>query len=99
MEFYNNVILQRIVPDHWKQLLIVPVPKKGDPTKTDNYSGIALTSGVSKILNEMILNRIASFIEPILRDNQNGFRQGRSITNSHILASTLVKVLIKEGVS
>ena len=85
LEFYNNALHEGRIPDHWKQLLIVPVPKKGNLTKTDNYRGIALTSVVSKTLNRMILNRIAPFLEPILRDNQNGFRQGRS-TTSHILA-------------
>ena len=85
LEFYNNALHEGRIPDHWKQLLIVPVPKKGNLTKTDNYRGIALTSVVSKTLNRMILNRITPYVEPILRDNQNGFRRGRS-TTSHILA-------------
>ena len=33
----------------------------------------------------MLLNRIKPSLEEVLRDNQNGFRQGRS-TTSHILA-------------
>ena len=65
-------------------LLIVPVPKKGNLSKVDNYRGIALTSIVSKTLNRMILNRIKPAMEKILRINQNGFREGRS-TTSHIL--------------
>ena len=40
---------------------------------------------MAKTLNRMILNRIQPVIELILRDNQNGFRAGRS-TTSHILA-------------
>ena len=61
------------------------MPKTGDLTKTDNYRGIALTSVVCKTLNRMILNRMKPSIENRLRDNQNGFRPGRS-TTSHILA-------------
>ena len=33
----------------------------------------------------MILNRIQLFINPLLRNNQNGFRPGRS-TTTHIIA-------------
>ncbi|KAL5252408.1 hypothetical protein ACHWQZ_G015245 [Mnemiopsis leidyi] len=59
--------------------------KKGDLTKTNNYRGISLTSIVCKTLNRMVLNRIKPRLEEVLRDNQNGFRPGRS-TTSHILA-------------
>ena len=92
--FYNNALEDGRFPGQWRNLLIVPVPKKGDLTKTGNYRGISLTSVALKTLNKMILNRLLPFIEPLLRDNQNGFRPGRS-TTSHILA--LRRLL--EGVS
>ena len=85
LEFCNEALCEGQVPTQWKTCNIVPVPKKGDLTKTDNYRGIALTSIVSKTLNRMILNRIRPSVEELLRDNQNGFRQGRS-TTTHILA-------------
>ena len=45
LQFYNNALhIEGRIPDHWKQLLIAQVPKKGGLTKTDNYRGIALTS-------------------------------------------------------
>ena len=46
-----------------------------------------MTSLVAKTLNRMVLNRIQPAIEGVLRNNQNGFREGRSTTTtSHILA-------------
>ncbi|MCP4493478.1 MAG: hypothetical protein GY820_40160, partial [Gammaproteobacteria bacterium] len=84
LEFCNNALSDGDIPEQWKHLNIVPVPKKGNLTKVDNYRGIALTSIVSKTLNRMILNRIKPSMEKILRMNQNGFREGRS-TTSHIL--------------
>ena len=69
------------IPGQWKHLDIVPIPKKEDLTKVDNYNrGII----VSKTLNAMILNRIKPAVEELLRVNQNGFRESRS-TTSHIL--------------
>ena len=84
LDFCNKALIDSEIPDQWKHLNIVPVPKKGNLSKVDNYRGIALTSIVSKTLNRMILNRIKPAMEKILRINQNGFREGRS-TTSHIL--------------
>ncbi|KAL5269444.1 hypothetical protein ACHWQZ_G003058 [Mnemiopsis leidyi] len=67
----NRALDDESVPDQWWQLNIVPVPNKGNLTKVDNYRGIALTSIVSKTLNRMILNRIRSAMENVLRINQN----------------------------
>ena len=59
--------------------------QKGNLTKTDNYRRIALSSLVSKTLNRKILNRQKTFVDPLLRYHQSGFRSQRS-TTSHILA-------------
>ena len=40
---------------------------------------------VAKTYNRMILNRIRPFVDPLLRNTQNGFRQGRS-TVGQVLA-------------
>ena len=85
LNFCNEALSNNKIPDQWKISHIVPVPKTGDLTKTDNYRGISLTSIICKTLNRMILNRMKPCIENLLRDNQNGFRPGRS-TTSHILA-------------
>ena len=85
LDFCNRALCNGEVPEQWKTSIIVPVPKKGDLTKTDNYRGISLTSIISKTMNRMILNRLKPSLENILRINQNGFRPGRS-TTGHILA-------------
>ena len=84
-EFYNDPLCGGDLPNQWKTSIIIPIPKKGDLTKTDSYRGIALTSIPGKILNCMILNRIKPPLEKILRRHQKSFRPGRSCA-SHILA-------------
>ena len=64
---------------------IIPVPKSGDLSKTDNYRGISLICIIAKIYNRLILNRIRSVINLRLRINQNGFRPQRT-TVAQILA-------------
>ena len=81
----NRLLLHHEKPTQWSTGGIIPIPKKGDLSKPSNYRGITLTSIGAKIFNRMILNRIRPFVDPLLRWNQNGFRQQRS-TISQILA-------------
>ena len=70
---------------------IVPVPKSGDLSNTNNYRGISLICIIAKIYNRMIL--IRSAIDLKLRINQNGFHPKRT-TVAQIL--TLRRII--EGV-
>ena len=81
--------------DKWRQGCLLPFPKKGDLGKATNYRGITLTSIASKIYNSMLLNRLRPNIDPILRRNQNGFRQKRS-TSGQILTVRRIIEGIKE---
>ena len=81
----NRLLLHQEKPKQWSTGGIIPIPKKGDLSIPSNYRGITLTSIGAKLFNRMVLNRIRPFVDPILRWNQNGFRQQRS-TISQILA-------------
>ena len=61
------------------------MPKSGNLSSTENYRGISLSATSAKIVNKLILNRIRSVLDQHLRNNQNGFRPGRS-TATYILA-------------
>ena len=63
---------------------IIPLPKKGDLSSTNNYRGITLKCRAAKIYNLMLLNRIRPAVDIILRKNQNRFRTIRS-TSGQIL--------------
>lgn len=85
LEVCNQALLTNSKPEIWSLSHIIPVPKSGDLSKPDNYRGISLTCIIAKMYNRMILNRLRSTIDPHLRDNQNGFREGRT-TLAQILA-------------
>ena len=72
--FVNQAYSEGGIPEKWKILNIVPVPKKGDLTKPDNYRGISLISLVLKLYNRLIMNRLRPALDPLLRTAQNGFR-------------------------
>ena len=93
LEFCNKALLENDKPDLWSFLNIIPVPKSGDLSSTNNYRGISLTCIIAKVYNRLILNRIRSVIDTNLRINQNGFRPKRN-TVAQIL--TLRRII--EGV-
>ncbi|CAG9137025.1 unnamed protein product [Plutella xylostella] len=82
------------VPAEWKQGLLVKVPKKGDPSRCDNWRGITLLPAAAKVLAKILLNRIAPKVAVTLRDEQAGFRPGRSCTDH----TNTLRVLIEQCV-
>ena len=54
----------------------MPIPKAVNLNEVDNYKGIALSTVILKVINKMILNIIHPFINPLLRNNKNGFMPG-----------------------
>ena len=65
-------------PDAWAQLLIIPIPKKGDLKNCNNYTTISLISHPSKIMLRIILNQLDPIAENIITEEQAGFKKKRS---------------------
>ena len=74
---FNSIWKDHCVPEEWKKSLIVKVPKKGNLTECDNYRGISLLSVPSKILCRVLIDRVKSNVDEIIRQEQAGFRSGR----------------------
>ena len=70
-------------PEDWVRSVFIPLHKKGD--KRDcNYRTISLVSHASKVLLQIILERIRAKVETELSDEQAGFRTGRG-TRNHLV--------------
>jgi len=61
------------LPKEWKELIIVPVYKKGDKTDCSNYGGIPLSPTMYKMLSNILLSRLTPYAEKIIGDHQCGF--------------------------
>ena len=90
LNFCNSVYSQNQIK-RWTEGCLLPFPKKGDISQAKNYRGITLTSITAKIYNLMLLNRIRPEIDPILRKNQNGFRQNRSTTGQILTIRRIIE--------
>ena len=95
ISFANKILINNEKPTHLSEGDMIQIPKKGDLSLPSDLCGISLSSIVTKDINRVILNRIQPKVDPHLRSNQNGFRQGRS-TTAHILALRRLLEGVKE---
>ncbi len=71
-------------PTVWKTAKVIAIPKPNKcPATAASYRPISLLSGVSKLLERILLNRIRDHVEPnnIIPDEQFGFRPTLSTTH------------------
>ena len=64
----------------WTQSLIITLPKKGNLQLCQNYHIISLISHPSKVMLRILLNRLKPQAEEIIKEEEAGFRAGRSTT-------------------
>ena len=71
-------------PEDWRSANVTPIHKKGDRTDPSNYRPVSLTSQICKVMESLIREHVLKHLTEnnILRDEQHGFREGRScLTN------------------
>jgi len=61
---------------------IVPIHKRADRDRCENYRVIALGNKTYKIMSNIILGKIKPYTEKIMGEYQNGFRDGRSVIDN-----------------
>ncbi|BHF81367.1 hypothetical protein SprV_0702449700 [Sparganum proliferum] len=66
-----------VVPDDWSLGILVPILRKGDKTRCENYRGISLIEVAGKIFDFVLLGRFQAVRGSRTRLNQGGFRAGR----------------------
>jgi len=59
-----------ICPSSWKKALIIPIPKKGNLSKIENYRPISITEVPRKVFDQCITMAIKSQLKKPLSINQ-----------------------------
>jgi hypothetical protein len=77
----NAIWNKEELPGEWKDLIIVPIHKKGDKTDCNNYRGITLLPTTYKVLSNILFSRLTPYVEEVIVDHQCGFRRNRSTTD------------------
>ena len=76
----NRIWSEEKIPEEWRKGLLIKLPKKGDLSYCKNWRGIMLLNMASKVFCRVILERIKIALDEKLREDQVGFRAGRSCT-------------------
>ena len=67
-------------PPPWTQSVIITLPKKVNLQLCQNYRTISMISHSSKVMVRILLNKLKPQAEKIIKEEQAGFRAGRSAT-------------------
>lgn len=89
---FNAIFEGAAYPDTWREGLIVPLYKKGDPLDPNNYRGITLLSSLGKIFSSVFTKRLNNWIEKrdLLVSTQCGYRAGFSTMDNLFMISTII---------
>lgn len=80
------------VPDSWRNAIIVPLHKKSSTTVPSNYRGISLLRVTYKLLERLVLERLSTSREQRARDEQAGFRPGRSTIDQVFILRRMIEM-------
>ena len=77
----NECIKQSTYPQQWKEGVICPIPKKGDPTLVSNWRPIVLLPVVSRILEGVMTRQLRGYLEEhkLLHYSQHAYRIQRGV--------------------
>ena len=82
---------EKRVPKDWSDTVLVPIPKKGDLHKCDNWRGMALLDVVAKVLARIIQERLQRLAEKELPESQCGFRKGHGCSDMVFTVRQLIE--------
>jgi sorting nexin-29 len=69
-------------PEEWRTYYMVAIPKKGDLTWLKNWRGLSMADTFAKLYAGVLQGRLEDIYETIAPEFCNGFRRGRSRTDS-----------------
>ena len=61
--FLFTSIASGVVPSCWKEAIVVPILKKGDPTDKSNYRPVSCLVTASKVMKKIVCNQVTRFLE------------------------------------
>ena len=79
---FNLSLREGTVPHEWKHVNVVPIFKKENRCKAENYRPVSLTSVVCKLLESLLRDHMIDFLEKhnLLKDTQHGLEYAEIIS-------------------
>jgi len=96
---FNQSLAFGVFPSLWKSSYVIPIYKNGDKTLIDNYRGIAMLSTIPKLFEKIIVQKLTPLIDPLLNEQQHGFRSNRSTTTNLMVYTSSILCDMENGLS
>ena len=92
VKLFNRILDTGKYPALWSFGLIVPIHKRDDRSKVENYRGITLLSALGKLFTSILTNRLYNYMvqKGILKSEQGGFRKMHGTVDSIFTLKVLV---------
>ena len=91
---FQKIYLQKQLPEQWLTSKIIPIHKRGDKSKIENYRPISNLCSASKIFEKLILKRIHQIQEDFNIDltgnAQHGFKKNKSTSTAGLTIQSLL---------
>ena len=91
LDLVHTVWEQWQVPRDWSDAILIPIPKKGDLSRCDNWRGISLLEVVGKVMARILQERLQQVAEDELPESQCCFRRGRGCSDMTFVIRQLVE--------
>ena len=90
---FNRAIEESKFPSAFKIAKIIPLFKKGDRSKLENYRPISLLSSLSKVFEKLLYQRMINFCEinQLFTSAQFGFRSKKSCADAIMLVTEYMR--------
>jgi sorting nexin-29 len=82
------------IPNEWRNRIICPLHKRGDPLQCINYRGMTLLNTTYKVFSKILYAKLLPYAEKVLGNYKSGFQRGKSTLD---LIHTLKQILEKTG--
>lgn len=97
-EIFKKAWREERIPEDWENNIIIPIYKKGETGKCENYRAICLSSTVFKMYTKILQKKLIHYIGHKLADEQAAYRQGKQTTdNIHIIRNITERTIEKGG--
>ena len=93
----NHAITENTFPEQLKKSEVIPLYKKEDPLKKENYKPMSLLPHVSKVFERIIYKQINIYMKDKLSKNITGFRKSHGTRHSLITMLEKWKSALDKG--
>ena len=91
LDLVHTTWKKQSVPEDWTDVVLIPIPKKGDLFNCDNWRGISLFDVVGKVIARILQDRLQQLAEEELPESQCSFCKGRGCSDMILAALQLVE--------